>query len=129
MSKNIELILKTNFVMFNPFENKFYCYPLFESNIITVILKSRSYEKLFDDKNNLINMIRTTKFYKYFDFTDDYEKKSSANQLLYAASLSHDITSLTTLGYKYFISNGFPYGCPSLVSINHFSLNYPCSLP
>ena len=83
---------------------------LFETNIISIIIKTKDYEKIFDIKN-ILSHIRTTGFYNYFLFTDDYERKGIAVQFLYTSAIGNYQSALTSLGYKYYKGFGVQHSC------------------
>lgn len=86
-------------------------YLLFESNIISIILASKDFDKQFQDKSNILSYIRTSKYFNYFQFTDEYERKAIATQFIYTASLGNNQAALTTLGYKYYKGYGVQFSC------------------
>jgi TPR repeat protein len=86
-------------------------YILFETNIISVILKTRDFDKLFQDKTSVLSHIRNSTFFNHFIYTDDYERKAAAVHFLYASSLSNLQSSLTTLGFKYYKGYGLQHSC------------------
>ena len=86
-------------------------YILFESNIISIILASKDFDKQFQDKSSILSYIRTTNFFNYFNYNDEYERKSISTFFLYTSSLGNFKSALTTLAYKYYKGYGVQFSC------------------
>lgn len=99
----------------NP-ESFYKLYILFETNIISIILNSKEYSNLFQDESSILYLIKNTKFYNYFLFTDDYERKAIANQFLYTSSLSNYQSATATLAYKYYKGYGVQHSCQNALN-------------
>jgi TPR repeat protein len=91
-------------------------YILYETNIISIILNSKDYLNLFLDESSILSKIKTTQFYNYFLFTDDYERKAIANQFLFTSTLSNYQSAMTTIAYKYYKGYGVQHSCQNALN-------------
>jgi len=80
-------------------------YILLESNVINSIFSINGFEYMLTEKDSLQSFIYNSTFYENFKFEDEYSKKNSAFNFLYASSISKYNPAITTLAYKYLKGN------------------------